>query len=638
MKQIIFIWLLFHCCTIWSQHKEWHVRPLLDNYTNPPQSDGTSYEKAWCLQHALTGAGGTINAGDIIWLHGESKLAYNSATKKTVYKGHFTSTLVGNAGEYIKVASYPGEWAVIDGNIHNGPNGPINPNIGAANYPNLNNPIFILNVEGGFVHFDNFEITCLGNFSRIHETRKESAKKNAQPCPDFPSYNFHEYTGIEHSPAEKPVRPIIISNIVFRNIPGVAIGSWKFAADTDIYGNVFYHNGIIDVKGSSCSPSLNSLPLTVTNANGKQATIYTQNASPDVKHPRRIRNNIFMNCYDSGLIIWSSNDTPTSQEYVRNYFVSKNVFINNGSPVRDETANMIVSTNYNRISNINIDSNIFFLSEKNAFISGMLINNATNVSITHNYIFNGTAGATFSNTNRAIKYRDNLYVGKRMQIHAPVNIYHAKTKGLKASDKWSFDRNTYFTWNQSSFFQTLPAAKGKYERLSRAQFTSSASYHDELNSIIKPYNNQTGDYTKPPSRHFIMQNEYNPNKFTVTIYRPVGAAAASTYDVNFSDYNIPNNRHFIVKDVQNYFTNLTIGTNFYNPTGLTPYISFPLNLTAFEPALPTNKAFGPSAVTPDAVKHSPPEFITFIVEFDCISCPDIPLNTKLAKAPFDAKK
>lgn len=639
MRPIIFICFLFCSPIVFPQHKEWHVRPLSDNYTNPPNSDGTSFEKAWCIQYALTGGGGKVKPGDTIWLHGESTSTYGSATSTIAYKGHFTSTLIGTAKEYIKVASFPGEWAVFDGNIHNGLKGPIvNPNIGAANYPNLNSPIFILNIEGGFVHFDNFEITCLGNFSRIHETRKESKAKNARSCPDMLAYNFHEYTGIEHSPAENPVRPIIISNIVFRNIPGVAIGSWKFAADTDIYGNIFYHNGIIDVKGSSCQPSLTGMPLTIDITNGKQATIYTQNASPDAKHPRRIRNNIFMNCYDSGLIIWSSNDTPTSREYVRNYLVNKNIFINNGSPVRDETANMIVSTNYNRIRNINIDSNIFFLNEKGSFISGMLINNATNVSITNNAIFNGTAGATFSKTNRAIKYHDNLYVGKRMQILAPSDIYKGKTSSLGPTDKWDFDYNTYFTKNSSTFFQTAPAVpKGTYSRLSPAEFQGADRYHDELHSTIKSYNNQEGGITKPTERYFITQNEYNPNKFSITIYRPVGSIAASTYDVGFSEYNIPNNRHFIVRDVQNYFTKLALGTNFYNPTGSTPYIRFPLGLTAFEPALPTNKAFGPAAITPVAVAHTPPEFITFIVEFDCTYCPDIPFNTTLAKSPLSTK-
>ncbi len=65
-----------------------------------------SISNPWDLQTALSGAAGKILPGDTINLRGGT---YNQT-------GYFRSTLTGNANAYIKVQSYPGEWAVLNRN------------------------------------------------------------------------------------------------------------------------------------------------------------------------------------------------------------------------------------------------------------------------------------------------------------------------------------------------------------------------------------------------------------------------------------------------------------------------------------------------------------------------------------------
>lgn len=592
MNKIIIILVTFCTHSIWAQGKEWHVRPntTYGNYTNAPGSDGTTFEKAWCLQYALSGgANGTqIQPGDTVWLHGDIKATYNGTPSvNAIYKGHFKSTLTGSTTNYIKVASYPGEWAVIDGNVFN-PTVPINGN----------SEIHILEVKKGNVTFENFEITCLGNFSRIKEARvivEDSEVICATSNP--PAYGFHEYRGIEHTAnVSAPIRNEF-RNLVLRNIPGVAIGSWKYTLDSEIYGNIFYNNGIIEVFGTGCEPPLEQVPLTSANCRGHQTNIYTQNAS---NVNRIIRNNIFLNCYDSAVNIWSSNDNPTSLDYVQNYIVSKNIFINNGNPVADSTANMLISTDNNDIFNINIESNLMYKNSPSSGNSGILVSNSNNVNINHNYFFNGTTAAIFSGAgNHSINFQNNFYAGKRIQVLTDVSNFQSP------SNPWVMDNNNYYNKNLGTDLPNMYLAPNNYTSISIEAFR--LNYGAEINSNRYDFASNT-----PASRYFIVQNRYNPNVFNVTIYNPI---PSSNFSVDFSNYDIPNNRAFVARDVQNYFTKLSIGTNIYNAASHT--INFPLGLTALEPALPqpNNTSFGTSFITP--IQHSNSDLISFTVEFDC---------------------
>jgi hypothetical protein len=646
MRKLIIFSILLCSCTIWGQGKEWHVKPDIDNYHL--NGDG-SIDDPWSLQYALDGAGGAIEPGDIVWLHGDNRLFYDgNPTTNAIYKGHFTSTLEGTEDHYIKVASYPGEWAVIDGNIHNDAlSGPISDSlveIGQTNFPGLNSKIFILNVIKGFVHFDDFEITCLGKFSRINEARKVNSNPlDTSMCPNLHKFNFYEYTGIEHNPRSPDTGPIrnIISNLVIRNIPGVAIGSWKFTSDTDIYGNIFYHNGLLDVTGVGCDQPLDELveedglwanphlvgSVTVPpNTRGHAASIYTQNVSTTER--RNIRNNIFQNCYDSGLIIWSANPSFSLLNYIQNYEVWKNVFINNGSHSRDETSNMIVSTNHNDISNVHVDSNVFYINSKTSFVSGVRVTSTLeNIEFENNFIFNGTAGMQLDESNHGISFHHNFYAGKRMQVLASVTDYQS------SPHPWSMDYNTYYTRPGSADMFTVPhpTPPPTFLTLNLTGFRS--AYNDELHSSRTAFNTAIAAQT-PPSHTIVNQNFYNSNKFYVTIYNP--KEVSSDITVDFSEYSIPVGRDYIIRDVQNYFTILGSGT--YNGTDVDFTIPNPAGSGVFELAVPLaadTATFGPSHTADSNPTHSNRDMNTYVIEFDC---PDLLYELNVDHTVTDAQE
>lgn len=647
MKKVIAITILLCPIYFWSQGKEWHVKPYPDNYNNILGNDGTTLQKAMCLQYALNGGGGTIHGGDIIWLHGVNKASYTGAPAfGTVYKGHFKSTVVGDANNYIKVTSFPGEWAVIDGNVHNNVNG-VNNTETQAPLIGGNSPTFILQVLGGYVHFDNFEITCLGNFSRVADFRRIAQPINSPLCMTYPlpnnvrpPFNFHEYTGIEHhAGVGSPIRNTF-SNLVLRNIPGVAFASWKYTLDSEIYGNVFFNNGIIEVTGVGCTNFETHVANTIlipsgsnTNVRGHQTSIYTQNASTDPSIRRIIRNNIFINCYDSALNIWSSSNSFTF-DYVKNYEVSKNIFINNGNPVPDETANMVVSTNAGNpqntssITNVTIESNLFYRNSNYPGIGGVRITGSEDVFIRNNFIYNGSLGMDFSGeSNHKITFTNNLYVGKRMNVFTSIENYKNPLQ------KWNMDHNLYYTRQGYQDMFIVPQIPFNPQSTTIRRicltdivndngvsvypnwFRKSDQYDDELNSF------RSAVFTTNPPRYplertIINQNKYNPNKFYVTVYNPRSLTTPITVDFVDNGYDIPIGKSYNIRDVQNYFNIISNST--YAGEGITLPNH---NAANFEEALPMNSAnYGPTYVSTASLPkpvHSDIDFNTYVIEFEC---------------------
>ena len=74
----------------------WHVAP-----TGSSSATGM-VDQPWSLAFALSGAGGRIQPGDTVWLHGGT------------YSGAFVETVAGSAGKPILFRQYPGERAIID--------------------------------------------------------------------------------------------------------------------------------------------------------------------------------------------------------------------------------------------------------------------------------------------------------------------------------------------------------------------------------------------------------------------------------------------------------------------------------------------------------------------------------------------
>jgi hypothetical protein len=114
---------------------EFHV--FSEDAKTPGTATGNgSLQKPWDLQTALNQNPNTVNGGDIIWLH------------DGIYNGRFISKLQSTTnGKFITIASFPNEWAVLNGNV-------------------TSNKTSVLNVKGSNVIYKDFEVTWLGDFSR----------------------------------------------------------------------------------------------------------------------------------------------------------------------------------------------------------------------------------------------------------------------------------------------------------------------------------------------------------------------------------------------------------------------------------------------------------------------------------------
>src|SRR6185503_9712682 len=77
-------------------HAGWHVAP--DGSSSGAGTTGSP----WSLSYALSGAAGMIEPGDTVWLHGGT------------YRGKYTATVAGIAGQPVVIRQYPGERATID--------------------------------------------------------------------------------------------------------------------------------------------------------------------------------------------------------------------------------------------------------------------------------------------------------------------------------------------------------------------------------------------------------------------------------------------------------------------------------------------------------------------------------------------
>lgn len=160
-----------------------------------------SINNPWDLQTALDPNDNVIFPGATIWLRGG---VYRLPTSSR----QFFSTLRGSATDPIKVASYPGEWAVIDGNV---------------SYSTAKNKTMIV-THGMHTWYMNFEITNTETSNRkINIPSSNPNERRGNAIDDFGKFNKY-------------------INLVIHDT-GQGIGSWATAENSEYYGNIVYNNG-----------------------------------------------------------------------------------------------------------------------------------------------------------------------------------------------------------------------------------------------------------------------------------------------------------------------------------------------------------------------------------------------------------
>ena len=388
MKNFYFIIAPFFLVTTIHAQNEFHVFSVNHSISPGSVSGDGSLKRPWDLQTALNQKPKVINGGDIIWLH------------EGVYKGHFVSNIKSTLKDkYITVASFPNEWAILNGNVQS----ELNP---------------VLTVKGSNVIYKDFEVTWLGEFSRNENDN-----------------NFIKGTGIAHLYGKN----CKFINLIIHDNPGLGFGSWNKTAGTLVEYCMVYNNGYISKGGKGIGEGM-----------------YVQNSSDtDI---RQIKNNIIFNNYYKGIEVWSANKRA-KDEYVKNITLENNVIFNSGLPSNYRTVdNIIVASNdrngINIAKNIIVKNNIlyhntdFIKNEVKGDAASLTIGfnkNAPveNVVVDQNIIIGG-------NNALRILYAKSLSFTNNILYSGYVQVNESGLKHLDAS-RWDFKNNVYFTKSKKPF-------------------------------------------------------------------------------------------------------------------------------------------------------------------------------------------
>jgi hypothetical protein len=362
---------------------EFHVYPE-DAKTPGTASGNGSFQKPWDLQTALNQNPNTVNGGDIIWLH------------QGIYNGRFISKLQSTIkGKFITVASFPNEWAVLNGNV-------------------TSNKTSVLNVKGSNVIYKDFEVTWLGDFSRNQGEK-----------------GFQKSDGISH---DSGVNCKFI-NLIIHNNPGSGFGSWKGTGNSEINGCLIFNNGYYSAK------------------RGSGVGMYVQNSSEQYKV---IKNNIIFNNYYKGIEIWSDNH-KANEAYVKNIILENNIIFNSALVTGEPKDNLIIATNddngINIAKNIKVVDNIFYHNTdyKNNQIDGSM------PTLTLGFNKNAPVeNITFSG-NRILGRNDGIRILHAKSLTFKNNVVYSGFIRFYESfynnfnqERWDFSGNSYYTRKNKS--------------------------------------------------------------------------------------------------------------------------------------------------------------------------------------------
>jgi len=375
----LIIFLIF--CIVLNAQQEYHVFPE-DHKKKPGTSIGNgSLQNPWNLQTALNQSNSVVG-GDIIWLH------------DGVYNGRFTSKLQStNKDKFITVASFPNEWAILNGNIESAKTS-------------------VLNVKGANAIYKDFEITWIGDFSR-----KET------------DTDFQKSDGISHDRGTN----CKFINLTIHNNPGSGFGSWKSTGYTEINNCFIYNNGFMSKRGR-----------------GSGVGIYVQNSSQQTK---LIKNNTIFSNYYKGIEVWSAN-TNANEAYVKNITLQNNVIFNSGLVSGTYRDNLIIATDdrngINIAKNINVENNILYHNTK--LSKAIENNNASSLTLGFNKRAPIESIKVFNNI--IIGRKDAIRILDVKSLHFKNNIVYSgyvrfretTIKHIKPQN-WQFSNNTYYTRN-----------------------------------------------------------------------------------------------------------------------------------------------------------------------------------------------
>lgn len=256
-------------------------------------SSNGSINSPWDLQTALNQPS-SVKPGDTIWLRGGTYRINNHITK-------FTSRLAGTSSAPITVRQYPGERAIIDGNI--------------------------LQNTGGWVNYWGFE---------IYNSNTDRVSSQSGPWPTDWTFTFDgKKSDYCVSGFDLQAPNVKLINLIIHDSIGGGIGANIPAQNSEIYGCLSYYNGW---QGPD---------------RGHGHGIYAQNATP---YSKSIKETMFFGNMACGFQVTGNGPDSVAD----NFTVEGCAVFMNGSMATDHQANFLLGAYQGAAHNPNITRNFVY--------------------------------------------------------------------------------------------------------------------------------------------------------------------------------------------------------------------------------------------------------------------------------------
>jgi len=460
---------------------------------NGSSAGNGSIGSPWNLQTAFSHPS-IIQPGATIWMRGGRYFVPES-------EGGFVSNLNGTAQAPIVVKSYPGEWAIVDGNLAN---------VEVKSTTMLRN-------YGSYVWFMNFEMTNSETTNRkIDITGSNPYQRRANSIDDYG-------TGTK------------VINLIIHDT-GQGIGAWQQGKNNEYYGNIVYNNGW------DAPDRLHGHGTYAQNQTGY----------------KNFTDNIFFNQFGVNSRTGGTNDSA-----VRNFSWTGNTFFNGGMSwlgPHIENLKVIENYTYNQSFKVGNEVNSTYLSaevRRNYFMRGVeLFEFNHGLRFEENTVWNINPGcknlvlytSAVYPASTSFLNNNTYYQSCRLFPYSHLKVYVfprvAARESVKASKSSIIDPFSNYTGDYA--FNSTQGTQASTYYYTKKSWQADAGL--DLNSTYI-------DSVPTGTKVFVRPNNYEPNRANIIIYN---WDKANTVAVDVSSVLNPGDSYEL-RSVQDYFGDVTTG-------------------------------------------------------------------------------
>ena len=422
-----------------------------------------------------------------------------------IYRGAYWSRISGSPSAPIVVRSYPGEWAVFDGNTAQKPS---------------------ITIDGSDTWFRDFEVTK-------SDSKRISSQTGAAPR-DISRGSDGAYSNGDGIFVYGPRTKLI--NLVIHDA-GDAIGLWDRGTEAEVYGCILYNNGF----------------LSTDKAWGHAVYLHNESGT------KLITDSVMFNNWGYGIhgYVPDRNITGVTIEGVTSF--------GNGSPVDAPTPNIHVGPGSGTLDRIVVRNNVAYHRAAKGenirlgFASDAQLRQNGSVTVEDNYLLGGRTGLVLQGWKNAA-VRNNRFSAAPAD---PGSADMAKVlTNMTDGGVYRWDGNTYVDANTtSSYSRTFVRARKDLVRgwvggrLDFPSWTQSTGY-DGSSAFSRS--------TTSPLQVIVRPNRYERGRAFMTV---LNQGDAPVVQLDLSGTGLLAGERFEIRDVQN-LSGAPVATGVYDGRGV----------------------------------------------------------------------